>query len=329
MGDSTCSHLALVTGITGQDGYYLASCLANHGYRVVGTSRNLECRSLPRLKKLIDSNTLVIEKLDLVDTKAVQFIIDEYKPELVFHLSGQSSVGKSFQDPEGTFSSVVNTTYHLLDAIRQKSTSSRLFVAGSSEIFGINQKNPVTCSTSTNPQNPYGIAKAVAFNLVRDFRKIHGVYACTGVLFSHESPLRSSGFVSQKIIMGACAIAKGELDKLHLGNLSTERDWGWAPEYVQAMERMLTREEPKDFIIATGQLNHLEDFIAQAFTEVGLEWQKHVVIDKQLFRPNDGSHPLADINETTQQLGWKATTTMTGVVKKMVDACRHHMYKHG
>ena len=134
------------------------------------------------------------------------------------------------------------------------------------------KKSHVSCSTSTNPQNPYGLAKAVAFNLIRDFRKIHGVYACRGVLFSHESPLRSSRFVSRKIIMGACAIAKGELDKLHVGNLSTERDWGWAPEYVQAVERLLMREEPKDFIIATGQLNHLEDFIAQAFTEFGLEW---------------------------------------------------------
>lgn len=325
MVNSTCSQIALVTGVTGQDGYYLASHLVNSGYQVVGTSRSRG--NHPHVEKLIDSKSLVLEKVDLLDANAVQDILSKYKPKLIFHLAGQSSVGVSFEDPGGTFSSIVNTTYHLLDAIRQKSFESRIFIAGSSEIFGINQKEPVTCSTITNPQNPYGTAKTVAFNLAREFRKIHGVFACTGVLFCHESPLRPQHFVSQKIIMGACAIAKGEQDKLHLGNLSTKRDWGWAPEYVQAMEKMLTLEEPRDFIIATGQLNQLEAFVAQAFAEVDLDWQKHVVIDKQLFRPNDGSHPSADINATTQCLGWTATTTMTGVVKKMVDACQNHMSK--
>ena len=323
MANSSCSQLALVTGITGQDGYYLASHLANLGYLVVGTSRS--SNSHPRLEKLIDSKSLVLEKLDLLDVNAVQCVINKYKPKSIFHLAGQSSVGMSFEDPEGTFSSIVTTTRNLLDAIRQQSPRSRIFIAGSSEIFGINQKEPVTCSTSTNPQNPYGTAKADAFHLVRDFRKVHSIYACTGVLFSHESPLRPQHFVSQKIIRGACAIAKGEQDKLHLGNLSTKRDWGWAPEYVKAMEKMLIVEEPRDFILATGKLNQLEAFVAQAFAAVGLDWQKYVVIDEQLFRPNDGSHPLADTKDATQYLGWTATTTMTGVVKNMVDACQSHV----
>ena len=271
-----CSQLALVTGITGQDGYYLASHLANLGCQVVGTSRSGD--SHHHLEKLIDGKSLVLEKLDLLDVNAVQCVLSKYKPKLVFHLAGQSSVGMSFEDPEGTFSSIVTTTHNLLDAIRQQSSRSRIFIAGSSEIFGVHQKEPVTCSTAANPQNPYATAKKVAFDLAREYRKIHGIFACTGVLFSHESPLRPQHFVSQKIIMGACAISNGKQDKLHLGNLSTKRDWGWAPEYVQAMEKMLALEEPKDFIIATGQQNQLGDFVAQAFAEVNLDWKKHVVI---------------------------------------------------
>ncbi len=326
---STCSRVALVTGITGQDGYYLASQLVNDGYRVIGTSRTLECKSLPRLKEFIDSKHLAIEKLDLVDAKAVQSIIDKYKPDIIFHLSGQSSVGRSFHDPEGTFSSIVNTTYHLFEAVRQKSSESRIFIAGSSEIFGFNQSKPVTCNTPTNPQSPYGLAKTAAFTLAREFRKSHGIYACTGILFNHESPLRPELFVSQKIITGVCAIANGEQEKLHLGNLSTKRDWGWAPEYVQAMKKMLMLDEPSDFIIATGQLNTLEDFVAQAFAVVDLDWQKYVVIDKQFFRPDEGSYPLADMADTNQNLGWTAKTTMSGVVKKLVNACQHNIHKCG
>lgn len=171
------------------------------------------------------------------------------------------------------------------------------------------------------------MAKTASFNFTCEVRKRHGIDTYTGILFNHESPLRSELFVSQKIIMGACAVANGKQDKLYLGNLSLQRDWGWAPEYVEAMEKMLTRNEPSDFIIATGQMNQLEDFVAQAFAEVDLDWEKCVVIDKQFFRPNEGSHPSADMAHTTQHLGWTATTTMNGVVKKMVDACQNHMSK--
>ena len=315
--------IALVTGITGQDAYYLASHLINSGYKVIGTSRSVVNSS--RLQELIDTKSLSIEKLDLLDAKAVKTTITKYKPEHIFHLAGQSSVANSFDDPGGTFLSIVNTTYHLLEAVRQTSATSRIFFAGSSEVFGGNQKQPVTCSTPTDPQNPYAMAKAVALNLVQKFRTIYGIYACTGVLFSHESPLRSERFVSQKIIAGACAIANGEQDKLHLGNLSLQRDWGWAPEYVEAMAKMLRLEEPNDFIIATGQMNRIEEFVAQAFSEVGLDWEKYVVLDKQFFRPNEGLHPIADTADTTQHLGWTATTTMRGVVQKMVDACQNQM----
>ena len=161
--------------------------------------------------------------------------------------------------------------------------------------------------------------------MIEVYRKQYDVDCFSAILFSHESPLRPQHFVSQKIIRGACAIAKGKQDKLHLGNLSTKRDWGWAPEYVKAMEKMLTLEEPRDVILATGKLNRLEAFVAQAFATVGLDWQKHVVIDEQLYRPNDGSHPLAETKDATQYLGWTATTTMTGVVRNMVDACQSHI----
>ena len=323
--DERMPQSAIITGITGQDGYYLANHLIEKGYHVIGTSRSHACNKIPRLKDLIDRGLLSVEKIDLEEANAVRDIIDKHQPNMIFHLAGQSSVGISIQDPSGTFSSIVNTTYHLLEAIIQKSPKSRIFVAGSSEIFGVNQEVVVTCSTPANPQNPYAMAKAVAFNLVQKFRTSYGIYACTGVLFSHESPVRSEHFVSQKIIAGSCAIAHGKQSKLYLGNLAIQRDWGWAPEYVEAMERMLIRSEPSDFIIATGQMNRLEDFVAHAFAEVGLDWKKYVVIDKQFFRPNEGSHPIADTSHTTQYLGWTATTAMQGVVQKMVDACQNQM----
>ena len=164
----------------------------------------------------------------------------------------------------------------------QQSSGLRIFIAGSSEIFGINQKEAVTCSTPTNPQNPYGTAKADAFHLVRESRKIHGIYACTGVLFSHESPLRPQHFVSQKIIRGACAIAKGKQDKLHLGNLSTKRDWGWAPEYVKAMEKMLTLEEPRDFILATGKLNRLKPSLLKPLQQLTMPGLAKIRCDRRI-----------------------------------------------
>lgn len=311
---------ALICGITGQDGCYLAAHLLGLGYRVVGTSRDATPERLAGLRWLGIEKQLTIKPASLAEAKPLAALIDRERPEVVFHLAGQSSVAVSFDKPAETFESIATSTLSLLEAIRTAAVPPRLFVAGSSEIFGTRQTAPVTCSSPLHPQNPYAVAKTTAFRIVQQYRREHGLFACTGVLFNHESPLRPARFVTQKIVAGVCAIAAGRQQELRLGDLSMQRDWGWAPEYVVAMEQMLTRDTPEDFIIATGQPHRLQDFVAAAFHSVGLDWQNHVVRDEQFVRPHDGSHPQASVVATTDQLGWTATVQLPELVRRMVEA---------
>jgi len=311
---------ALICGITGQDGCYLAAHLLGLGYRVVGTSRSSSSDRLAGLRRLGIDRQVTIEPVSLAEAEPLANLIERERPDLVFHLAGQSSVAVSFDQPAETFESIATSTLHLLEAIRTAAVPPRLFVAGSSEIFGTRQTAPVTCCSPLDPQNPYALAKTTAFRIVQQYRREHGLFACTGVLFNHESPLRPARFVTQKIVAGACAIASGHKQELRLGDLSMERDWGWAPEYVVAMEQMLTRDTPEDFILATGRSHRLQDFVAAAFSSVGLDWQNHVVRDDRFVRPNDGSHPLASVAEATDRLGWTATVQLPELVRRMVAA---------
>ncbi len=311
---------ALICGITGQDGCYLAAHLLGLGYRVVGTSRDATPARLGGLRQLGIDQQVVIEPASLAEAEPLVNLIERERPDVIYHLAGQSSVAVSFDKPAETFESIATSTLHLLEAIRTAAFPPRLFVAGSSEIFGTRQTTPVTCCSPLDPQNPYAVAKTTAFRIVQQYRREHGLFACTGVLFNHESPLRPARFVTQKIVAGACEIAAGRQQELRLGDLSMERDWGWAPEYVVAMEQMLTRDTPEDFILATGRSHRLQDFVAAAFRSVGLDWQDYVVRDEQFVRPNDGSHPLASVAETTERLGWTATVQLSELVRRMVAA---------
>ena len=311
---------ALICGITGQDGCYLAAHLLGLGYRVVGTSRDATPARLGGLRQLGIDQQVVIEPASLAEAEPLVNLIERERPDVIYHLAGQSSVAVSFDKPAETFESIATSTLHLLEAIRTAAVPPRLFVAGSSEIFGTRQTTPVTCCSPLDPQNPYAVAKTTAFRIVQQYRREHGLFACTGVLFNHDSPLRPERFVTQKIVTGACAIAAGRQQELRLGDLSMQRDWGWAPEYVVAMEQMLTRDTPEDFIIATGQPHRLQDFVAVAFHSVGLDWQNHVVRDEQFVRPHDGSHPQASVVATTDQLGWTATVQLPELVRRMVEA---------
>ena len=311
---------ALICGITGQDGCYLAAHLLGLGYRVVGTSRDATPKRPAGLRRLGIDQRVVIEPASLAEAEPLVNLIERERPEAIYHLAGQSSVAASFDQPAETFESIATSTLHLLEVIRTTAVPPRLFVAGSSEIFGTRQTNPVTCESPLDPQNPYALAKTTAFRIVQQYRHEHGLFACTGVMFNHESPLRPARFVTQKIVAGACEIAAGRQQELRLGDLSMQRDWGWAPEYVVAMQQMLSRDTPEDFILATGRPHRLEEFVALAFAAVGLDWRDHVVRDERFVRPHDGSHPLASVTETTERLGWTATVQLPELVRRMVAA---------
>lgn len=313
---------ALICGITGQDGCYLAAHLLGRGYRVVGTSREATPKRLAGLRRLGIDQQVAVETTSLASVDPLAALIAREQPGQIYHLAGQSSVAVSFDRPAETFESIASSTLHLLEAARTAAVPPRLFVAGSSEVFGTRQIAPVNCRSRLDPQNPYALAKTTAFRIVQQYRRDHGLFACTGVLFNHESPLRHERFVTQKIVAGALAIAADQQQELRLGDLAMQRDWGWAPEYVVAMEQMLTRDTPEDFIIATGRPHRLEDFVAAAFTAVGLDWRNHVVRDERFVRPHDGSHPLASVTETTERLGWTANVQLPELVERMVAARR-------
>jgi GDPmannose 4,6-dehydratase len=246
--------------------------------------------------------------------------ISRHEPDEIYNLAGQTSVGLSFSQPVETFESIVIGTVNLLEAIRMLGRPIRLYSAGSSEMFGNTGSEPASERTVLHPCSPYGIAKATSFWQVAQYREAYGIEACTGILFNHESPLRPERFVTQKIVAGACRIARGEMQTLALGDLSVQRDWGWAPEYVVAMHRMLQIDLLEDFVIATGYTASLEEFVAAAFDAVGLDWRRHVVRDPKLTRPTEIVCGRADASRATTRLGWTARHAMADVVRMMVEA---------
>jgi GDPmannose 4,6-dehydratase len=253
------------------------------------------------------------------DFRSVLMAIKQSAPDEIYFLAGQSSVGLSFEQPAETIQSIVIGTLNMLEAIRMFDKEIRLYHAGSSECFGDTQGQPANEQTPFNPRSPYAVAKASAFWLVNNYREAYGVFACTGMLFNHESPLRPTRFVTQKIVQASKRIKKGSVEKLELGRLDICRDWGWAPEYVDAMWRMLQLEKPEDFVIATGKTSSLEEFVAHAFSVQGLNWQDHVEQDQSLFRPTDLLVSRADPSKAKQILNWKSQITMPQVVEEMIN----------
>jgi len=253
------------------------------------------------------------------DFRSVLQVLDKVRPDEIYNLAGQSSVGLSFDQPVETLESHAVATLNLLESLRFMKLDCRFYSAGSSECFGDTGEAAADENTPFRPRSPYAVAKATAFWEVANYREAYGLFACTGILFNHESPLRPERFVTQKIVRTATRIGHGAQERLRLGNLDIGRDWGWAPEYVQAMWRMLQQPEPQDFVIATGKTNTLEDFVATAFAHFGLDWHDHVDIDKSLFRPSDLKISRANPARASAQLGWAAQTDMKTLIGRMIE----------
>jgi GDPmannose 4,6-dehydratase len=304
---------ALITGITGQDGSYLAELLLRKDYRVAGTSRR-------RGVEFPGSDRVELRAVDLEDPDVVSRSLAEIQPDEVYHLAGQSSVGRSFEEPAGTFRSIALSTSNLLEAARLSTKRPRVFIAGSGEVFGDTGTARANENTPFAPASPYAVAKASAVELSRSYRRFHGVFVSVGFLYNHESPRRPELFATRKIVRTACAIAARRATTLELGDLSVVRDWGYAPEYVDAMWRTLQKPDPDDFIIATGESRTLAEFVGLVFRRLGLATEGHVVSNPALFRPSEVRALHADPSRAERVLGWKATTRLEGLAATLVDA---------
>lgn len=311
---------ALICGVSGQDGAFLAKLLLDKGYLVCGTSRDAQISSFQNLVRLGIRDQVKLESVSLNDFRSVLQVLIKIQPDEVYNLAGQSSVGLSFEQPVETLESISVGSLNLLEAIRFTGRPIKFYNAGSSECFGDIGKKAADETTPFRPRSPYAVAKAAAFWEVANYREAYGIFACSGILFNHESPLRPERFVTQKIVSAACRIANGSQEKLHLGNISISRDWGWAPEYVEAMYLMMQQEEPDDYVIATGETAKLEDFVAETFACVGLDWQDHVLTDSSLLRPTDITIGRGDPYKAKEKLGWQARHKMNDVVRMMVEA---------
>lgn len=311
---------ALIAGVSGQDGSYLAQHLLSMGYEVHGTSRDAEMASFSNPMRLGIRQQVTVHSAALNDFRSVFQIVQKTQPDEIYNLSGQSSVGLSFGQPVETLESIAIATLNLLEVIRLCNAPIRFYNAASSECFGDVSKQPADEVTPFHPRSPYAMAKATSFWEVANYREAYGLYACSGLLFNHESPLRPQRFVTKKVVAGACRMAAGDRTPLVLGDLSIQRDWGWAPEYVVAMHRMLQMETPEDFVVCTGHTHSLEEFVQAAFSEVGLDWRKLVRSDPSIRRPSDIHVSRGNPKKAKEVLGWEAQYKMADVVRMMVKA---------
>jgi GDPmannose 4,6-dehydratase len=313
---------ALICGASGQDGAYLARHLLAKGYEVWGTSRDAQQSPFENLKRLGIREQVQTISMATNDFRSVLQAITRCEPTEIYHLAGQSSVGLSFEQPAEALESVAIGTLNLLEVIRFIGSPIRFYQASSSECFGDVGDLAATETSHFLPRSPYAVAKATAHWLVANYREAYGLFACSGILFNHESPLRPARFVTRKITQGAVRIARGSPDKLVLGDLSIRRDWGWSPEYVDAMWRMLQLDTPQDFVIATGVSSSLQTFVEVVFAELGLDWRAHVEQDPLLFRPTELRHSFGNASLAYARLGWKANMTMQDVARLMT---RHEL----
>jgi GDPmannose 4,6-dehydratase len=309
---------ALICGISGQDGAYLAKLLLEKGYIVCGTSRDAQVSSFHNLETLGIRHRVKLESMALTDFRSVLQVLKKIDPDEVYNLAGQSSVGLSFELPVETLESIATGTLNLLEAIRFLEKPIRFYNAGSSECFGDTHGEPADENTQFRPRSPYGVAKATAFWEIANYREAYGIFAVSGILFNHESPLRPKRFVTQKIVSTAKRISRGSDEKLYLGNIDIRRDWGWAPEYVEAMYLMLQQDYPEDFVIATGISRSLKEFVEITFEQVELDWQKHVVIDKSLYRLTEIALSQGNPEKAKKQLGWQAKYQLLEIIKAMM-----------
>lgn len=310
---------ALICGLSGQDGAYLAALLLDKGYEVYGTSRDAQVSSFCNLDRLGIRDQVHFESMALNDFRSVLQTLVKIKPDELYNLAGQSSVGLSFIQPVETLESISVGTLNLLESIRFSNLPIKLYNAASSECFGDTGETPADEWTPFRPRSPYAVAKAAAFWEVANYREAYNLLACSGILFNHESPLRPVRFVTKKIVASACRIASKSQEQLYLGNIAIQRDWGWAPEYVEAMWLMLQQDEADDYVIATGESHSLEEFVSTAFSCVGLNWRNHVVIDQALLRPSEITISRGNPGKALRRLNWRAKYKMQDVVQMMVE----------
>jgi GDPmannose 4,6-dehydratase len=311
---------ALICGISGQDGTYLADLLLKKGYSVVGTSRDAQTTTFPNLSRFGIVDQVQLESMATHDFRSVLQLVRKVEPDEIYNLSGQSSVGLSFSQPVETLDSIIAGTLNILEGIRFLGRPIRFYNAGSGECYGDTDSRGAAEESAFRPRSPYAVSKAATYWLVANYREAYHLHASTGILFNHESPFRPQRFVTRKIINTACRIARGSREKLTLGNIDIRRDWGWAPEYVDAMWRMLQLDAPDDFVIATGTSNSLQEFVKEAFDELDLDWREHTVLSEVFHRPTDISHGKGDATKAERVLGWKATKHMKDVIAMMVSA---------
>jgi len=311
---------ALICGISGQDGAYLAELLLKNNYLVYGTSRDAQISEFRNLTRLGIRESVQMESMSLNDFRSVLQVLAKVQPDEVYNLAGQTSVGLSFEQPVETLESIATGTLNLLEAIRFMGGKIKLYNASSSECFGNTGGLAADENTPFHPRSPYAVAKATAFWEVANYREAYNLFACSGILFNHESPLRPERFVTQKIVSVACRIAAGSSEKLNLGNISVRRDWGWAPEYVEAMYLMLQQEIADDYVIATGESYALQEFVEVTFATLGLDWHEHTIIDQSLYRPTEIELGRGNPSKAMVKLGWEASYKMHDVVTMMVAA---------
>lgn len=311
---------ALIFGVSGQDGAYLARFLLGRGYHVHGVSRDREMASFRNLARLEIADQVKLHSASLTDFRSVLEVISKVKPLEIYNLAGQSSVGLSFEQPVETLDSTIFGPLYLVECMRMLGIQAKLYNATSSECFGNIPEGAADETTPFRPCSPYGVGKAAAFWTIANYRQAYGLFACSGILFNHESPLRPRRFVTRKIVSGAVDISQGLADQLSLGNLDVARDFGWAPEYVEAMWTMLQAEKPSDYVIATGETRTLQDFTELVFSRLGLDWRRHVVLDPGLTRPTDIERSAGRPDKAFRELGWQAKMRLPDIVDALVAA---------
>jgi len=308
---------ALIIGISGQDGTYLTQLLVDKGYEVHGTSRDHELASFSGLTRLGLKDKVTFHSLALSDFRSVMSVVQKVRPQELYNLAGQTSVGLSFSYPVETFESISVGTLNILECLRMLNLDVRLYNAGSSEVCG-NTPNGADESTHFQPRSPYATAKAAAHYTVANYREAYNLYCATGVLFNHESPLRPARFVTKKIVSAAVRIKNGSAEMLQLGRTDIKRDWGWAPEYVEAMWLMLQQDKPQDYVIATGVSTSLQDYVVQVFEALDLKWSDYVVFDEELRRPSDIDISYGHAARAQKELNWKARMLLPEIIRQMV-----------
>jgi GDPmannose 4,6-dehydratase len=309
---------ALITGITGQDGSYLAEFLLAKGYEVYGVVRRTSHHSYERIDHLIPRVQIVAA--DLLDQHSLTMVMQEVQPDEVYNLAAQSFVPTSFTQPVLTGEFTALGVTRILEAVRLAAPKARFYQASSSEMFGKVQETPQHEATPFYPRSPYGVAKLYGHWITVNYRESYDLYAVSGILFNHESPRRGIEFVTRKVTDGVARIALGLATELRMGNLEARRDWGYAGDYVDAMWRMLQQDQPADYVIGTGETHSVEDLVRVAFERVGLDWRKHVTIDPRFYRPAEVDLLLADPRKAKDELGWSPTVSFEGLVHMMVDA---------